>query len=111
MGNSLPIELTLSNTGEREAEEIVQFYLSDLEATVPVPQHNLIGFERVSLPAGASKRVTFTITPEMMALFDNDGKQRLESGAFLVTVGGCSPSNRGLKLGAAKPVSAGFEVE
>jgi beta-glucosidase len=110
-GSSLPIELTLTNTGVREAEEIVQFYLSDLEATVPVPQHNLIGFERVSLPAGASKRVTFTITPEMMALFDDDGKQRLESGAFRVTVGGCSPSDRGLKLGAAKPVSTGFEVE
>ena len=109
-GDSLRIELIVANTGTREAEEVVQFYLSDLEASVPVPLHNLIGFERVSLLAGAKKQVAFTITPEMMMLFDDEGKQRLEPGAFRLTVGGCSPSERGLKLGASKPVSAVFNV-
>lgn len=109
-GESLPVRLTLTNTGSVEAEEVVQFYLSDLEASVPVPQHSLIGFQRVRLAAGQSQELEFSLTPEMMMLFDGDGKQRLEPGEFRLIVGGCSPGKRGQVLGAPEPVSAKFRV-
>jgi beta-glucosidase len=48
-------------------------YLSDLEASVPVPFYSLIGFQRVRLTPGESKTIEFTISPEMMMLFD-DGR-------------------------------------
>jgi beta-glucosidase len=109
-GEALPIRFTLTNTGQVEAEEAVQVYLSDLEASVPVPIHSLIGFQRVRLAPGESRTIEFTISPEMMMLFDDDGGQKLEPGQFRLTVGGCSPGARGVALGAPQPVSAVFTV-
>jgi len=109
-GEALPVRFTLTNTGQVEAEEVAQVYLSDLEASVPVPIHSLIGFQRVRLAPGESKTIVFAITPGMMMLFDDDGRQRLEPGQFRVTVGGCSPGARGVALGAPRPVSAEFAV-
>jgi beta-glucosidase len=109
-GDVLPIRFTLTNTGQVQAEEVAQVYLSHLEASVPVPIHSLIGFQRVPLAPGESRTIEFTITPEMMILFDDHGKQRLEPGQIRVTVGGCSPGTRGAALGAPQPVSAVFTV-
>ena len=109
-GDSFSAAVKVTNMGTMDAEEVVQFYLSDLEATVPVPHFNLVGFERITLKASESRNITFTVTPEMMMLFDLDGKQRLEPGSFRLIAGGCSPSERGLALGASQPVSIDFLV-
>lgn len=111
MGDSLHVSLTLTNRGESASAETAQFYLSDLHASTVVPLHHLIGFERVFLKAGESKRLEFTITPEMMSFYNDDGKLTLEPGQFKLEVGGCSPSERGQALGAPKPVIAMFEVK
>jgi len=109
-GTLLPIRVTLANTGALEAEEVAQFYLSDLEASVAVPLHKLVGFQRVRLAPGESRTLQFTVTPAMMALIDEDGRDRLEPGQFRLIVGGCSPGGRGVALGAPEPVSALFTV-
>ncbi|HVN54444.1 MAG TPA: fibronectin type III-like domain-contianing protein [Anaerolineaceae bacterium] len=85
---------------------MVQCYLSDLEASCPVPRCRLVGFRRVYLRPGESCPVSFQITPEMMALIDEAGEARLEEGRFRLTVGGCSPGERGRALGAPEPLSA-----
>lgn len=110
IGNSLNVSLTLTNCGESDSAEVVQFYLSDLHASTIVPLHHLIGFERVMLKAGESKTLKFTLTPEMMSFYNDDGKLTLEPGEFRLEVGGCSPSKRGQDLGAPKPVTAIFNV-
>jgi beta-glucosidase len=109
-GESLSVSVQVSNTGERAAAEVAQFYLSDLEASAPVPLHHLVGFERVSLQPGESRRLQFTLTPEMMSFFDEDAKLTLEPGDFRLEVGGCSPGQRGQELGAPAPVTALFRV-
>jgi beta-glucosidase len=109
-GEVLPVCLTVTNTGQVDAEEVVQVYLSDLQASVEVPFQSLVAFQRIALKAGESKQVTFSITPQMMMLFDDDGRQKLEPGDFRLTIGGCSPSRRAQELGAAEPVSATFKV-
>ena len=53
----------------------------------------------------------FTITPEMMSFFNDDGKLTLEPGEFHLEIGGCSPSKRGQELGAPNPVTGIFEVK
>jgi beta-glucosidase len=111
MGQSLSIEVTVSNVGEVEGDEVVQCYLSDLEASTPTPIHKLVGFQRITLMPGERRVLTFTITPEMMMLFDEDGQAKLEPGQFRVTVGGCSPGTRGVALGAPQPVSTLFTVQ
>ena len=110
-GDSLNISITLHNSGSRDSAEVVQFYLSDLQASTVVPLHRLIGFERVFLKAGESRSLKFTLTPEMMSFYNDDGKLTLEPGEFRLEVGGCSPGKRGQDLGAPRPVTAVVEVK
>jgi beta-glucosidase len=109
-GAALTLRFTIANAGALEAEEVAQVYLSDLEASAPVPLHKLIGFQRVRLKPGESRALEFTIAPEMLAFVDDDGNPRLEPGQFRVSVGGCSPGARGVALGAPEPVAATFLV-
>ncbi len=110
LGDSLNVSLTLTNCGESDSAEVAQFYLSDLQASTIVPLHHLIGFERLCIKAGESKILKFTITPQMMSFYNDDGKLTLEPGDFRLEVGGCSPSPRGQSIGASKPVTALFNV-
>ena len=110
-GDSLSVSLTLHNRGDRVSAEVIQFYLSDLQASTIVPFHHLVGFERIVLKAGESRAVNFILTPEMMSFYNDDGKLTLEPGQFRLEVGGCSPGKRGQDLGAPKPVTAVFEVK
>jgi beta-glucosidase len=111
LGDSLNVSLTLRNNGASDSAEVAQFYLTDTQASSIVPLHHLIGFERVVLKAGESRELKFTITPEMMSFFNDDGKLTLEPGEFHLEVGGCSPSKRGQELGAPKPVTGIFEIK
>jgi beta-glucosidase len=62
------------------------------------------------LKAGESRVIEFTLTPEAMSFYNDDGKLTLEPGEFRLEVGGCSPGNRGQQLGAPAPLSAIFKV-
>ncbi len=102
--------VTLTNSGDIVGEEVVQVYLSDLVASVTVPFQRLIAFRRVLLAPGESRELAFGITPEMLALVDEEGISHLEPGDFRLTIGGCSPGARGRTLGAPEPVSTIFKV-
>ena len=110
LGDSLSVSVIVQNIGEITASEVIQFYLSDLEASTIVPIQHLIGFKRVMLESGEKQMVEFSITPEMMSFFNDDGKLTLEPGDFRLEVGGCSPGKRGQDLGAPKPVSMNFTI-
>jgi beta-glucosidase len=104
------VAVTVENTGDVAADEVVQFYLSALESRLPAPLSQLIGFQRVGLKPGQGKTIKFAVTPEMLMLFDENGQQKLEPGKFRLTVGSCSPGARGVALGAAEPVSVEFQI-
>jgi len=102
--------ITVENTGSVASDEVVQFYLSALERPQPAPLSQLIGFQRVHLEPGQSQTVKITITPEMLMLYDDDGRQVFQPGKFRLTAGGCSPSTRAIALGAPPPLSLEFTV-
>jgi len=106
----LTISVDVQNTGKMAGEEVVQLYLTDLEASVAVPKCQLRGIQRIHLAPGEKKTVTFTLTPRQMALIDNDGRCILEPGAFKVSVGGCQPDERSKKLGGTF-LTETFEVK
>jgi beta-glucosidase len=108
---SVTAKVNVVNRGNAGAEEVVQLYLTDVEASVPVPFYALKGFRRVMLAPGESREIEFTITPNMMSLFDAQGRETLEAGRFRVTIGGASPGPRSVALGAPKPAQAEFIVE
>lgn len=111
LGDSINVSLAVRNSGESDSVEVAQFYLSDLHASTIVPLQHLVGFERVSLQAGESCTLKFTLTPKMMSFYNDGGELTLEPGEFRLEVGGCSPGKRGQDLGAARPVTAFFEVK
>jgi beta-glucosidase len=110
-GEAVEVTVTVTNQGPVAAEEVVQCYLSDLEASVPVPKHSLTGFQRIRLWEGESRDVTFRITPGMMELVNEQGQRVLEPGRFRVTVGGASPGPRAVALGAPTPATLEYTVQ
>ncbi|MEW5868500.1 MAG: glycoside hydrolase family 3 C-terminal domain-containing protein [Chloroflexota bacterium] len=102
--------VTVENTGTVAADEVVQFYLSTPNGRLSAPFSQLIGFQRIHLEPGQSQTVKITVKPEMLMLFDENGKQVFQPGKFCLMAGGCSPGTRGAALGAAEPTSVEFEI-
>ncbi len=103
-GEEINIEVTISNKGVLAGEEVVQLYVTDLEASVDMPISSLKGFKRVYLESGESKEVSFSVNEKMLQMVNDEGKFILEPGEFKITIGGSSPGSRSLELGAAEPV-------
>jgi len=91
---SVEASVTVRNTGYVDATEVVQLYIRDLVASVSRPVKELKGFERISLKAGESRRVSFTITPDMLKFYNHDLEYVLEPGDFSIMIG---PDSRDLK--------------
>jgi beta-glucosidase len=86
-GGSVQVSLEVQNTGSRSGKEVVQLYLEDVIATVATPVASLRGFQKIELDAGESRTVTFTISPEHLALYDRHLEHVVEPGRFQVMVG------------------------
>ncbi len=91
-----PIEVTLAvrNTGERAGTEVVQLYAQDEVASVARPIQMLVGFARVTLEPGQSKRLAFTVHPSRLAFYDPQMRFVVEPGRFRFTVGASSADIR-----------------
>ena len=79
--------VTVSNTGNYDADEIVQLYIHDLEASISRPVKELKGFRRIHLAKGESMQVSFTITDDMLKFYNQDLDYVLEPGDFEIMIG------------------------
>lgn len=84
----------VTNTGKRAGDEVVQFYIRDMEGTMARPVKELKHFERITLQPGESKDVSFAITPEALKFYDYNLDYVAEPGEFQVMVG---PDSRRLQ--------------
>ncbi|MFW6237723.1 MAG: glycoside hydrolase family 3 C-terminal domain-containing protein [Halanaerobiales bacterium] len=109
-GEELKVTVDVTNTGSRSGDEVVQLYLSDLEASVRVPERELKGVERISLRPDEEKTVSFVLTPEDMSLVNEKGEMVLEPGDFILTVGGQQPDERSTELTGERPLRVEFTV-
>ena len=88
-GQSVPVRVTVQNTGKRAGDEIVQLYVRDLAPKVDRPVRELKGFQRVSLAPGEKKQVTFLLDEGAVAYYNvamkrwksNEGAYQIEIGA------------------------------
>ncbi len=110
-GDDLAVSAVVENVGSQESDDVVQLYLSDLEASTRVPRWSLVGFQRVRAGAGAKVPVRFTVPARRMALIDERGRCLLEPGAYRLFLGGSQPDGRSRALGAAAVVQAEFALE
>ena len=79
--------VTVTNSGSVDGAEVVQLYLRDMVGSVVRPVQELKGFERISLKAGESKTVSFTIDAELLKFYDGNLEYVCEPGDFQVMVG------------------------
>jgi beta-glucosidase len=82
--------VTVTNTGPRPGDEVVQLYVHDVIASVTRPVKQLRAFQRVSLKPGESKIVTLPIGPESLWLIDQHMQRVVEPGDFEILVGDSS---------------------
>ncbi len=90
--------VTVTNTGSREAAEVVQLYIRDIFASVVRPVKELKGFERITLKAGESRKVEFEITPDLLKFYNSSLDFVLEPGDFDIMVGGNSRDVKTVRL-------------
>lgn len=88
-GTRIDVRVTVTNTGERTGDEVVQLYVHDPVASIAQPVRRLRGFERVTLAPGESRELAFTLGADDLGFWTNDqnGRYVIEPGAIDVYAG------------------------
>ncbi|WP_422087137.1 glycoside hydrolase family 3 N-terminal domain-containing protein [Variovorax sp.] len=82
MSDTLRVRATVTNTGQRDAEEVVQLYVAERAASVTRPVRELKDFRKLSIAPGASAQVEFTLTKDDLQFIGRDMKPTVEPGEF-----------------------------
>ena len=84
---SVEASIMVSNTGQRDGDEVVQLYIHQQAASIARPVKELRGFQRIHLKAGEQRRVTFCIDREQLQYQNAQGEPVLEPGIFDIMIG------------------------
>ncbi len=91
-GETLGVDATIRNIGPMRGDAVAELYLKP-EASDVSPSVALKGFQRVSLAAGASRKVHFALDPRMLSEVGADGSRRVQPGRYSLFVGGGQPAD------------------
>lgn len=87
-GESVTVSVDVTNTGERDGEEVVQLYVRDPESNISRPLRELKGFKRIGIKAGQTVVVTMTLNADELTAYDETaGSYEIEPGRFELMVG------------------------
>jgi len=102
-GDKVKVSVTVTNTGKRAGDEIVQLYVRDLVSSVTQPIMKLRKFKRISLAPGRSRTVEFELSVyKDLTFLDENMKLVAEPGWFDIMVGTSSVKYETAKLELAK---------
>lgn len=96
--SAIKASVDITNTGDYDADEVVQLYIRDLVGSVSRPVKELKDFSKINLKKGETKTVTFTIDAEKLKFYNSDLKYVCEPGDFNVMVGPNSNDVQTLKF-------------
>lgn len=99
------ITVAVTNSGARAGDEVVQLYVRPKFSSVVQPVIRLIGFDRLDLKAGQTKKVSFAVGPEQLAIWDRDMKRTVEPGVFEISVGPSSADRQIVELEVIDPTA------
>lgn len=108
--DDLKVTVDVSNTGDDDAEEVFQLYISSPLAGQGDPLYDLKSFSRDIIKAGETKSISFQLTKDSFFQFNEDGEEVIRSGAYKVYVGGALPSKRSMDLGASRHVETSIKI-
>lgn len=90
MNDKLEVRFSVTNTGDYDAEEVVQLYIRDMVGSITRPVKELKDFKKIMLRKGESSQVSFTLDVEDLKFYNSDLQFVAEPGEFKVFVGGNS---------------------
>ena len=90
----LTVSIDITNSGARAGDEVVQLYLHDVQASVTRPVKELKGFQRITLAAGETRTVSFTLDARLLGFYDQRMDFVVEPGVIAVMVGSSSDDIR-----------------
>lgn len=102
-GGTAKVSVDVTNTGNREGDEVPQFYIHQRIASVTQPVMQLRGFQRVTLKQGEKKTVEFTVTPDTLSMLNIDMHRVVEPGVFDMMVGPSSDQTKSIPLTVIGP--------
>ena len=109
IGKTMTVSLKLENISDKNAEEVVQMYVTQPKSDDNNSKFTLKQFKRIFLSPGEKKTITFSLSPQMLESFDINGNSKIEMGTYKITVGNSSPGTRSRQLGATL-LSAEFDA-
>ncbi len=93
MEDSLELSVTITNTGNRAGSEVIQIYSENVKSSVDRPVKELVGFEKVYLEKGQTKKVKATVKSKDLAFYDIETSDwKVEPGDFTLHIGNSSDS-------------------
>ena len=95
---SVRVSVEVTNTGQREGDEVPQLYIHQRVSSVTRPVLALHGFQRVHLKPGEKTTVTFTLTPEDLSIVGDNMRRVVEPGIFDILVGQSSNTELSAQL-------------
>ncbi len=87
-GDKLTVSVSITNTGQRAGDEVVQLYLRDVVASITPPDKRLKRFAKIRLEPGQSRTLSFELERDDLTFIGQNNKPMIEPGDFDVLVGG-----------------------
>jgi beta-glucosidase len=84
------VSFDVTNTGDRDGEEVAQLYLHDVLASIVQPVKQLKHFARVYIKRGETRRIEFGITADDLSMINQNMQNVVEPGDFDVLIGSSS---------------------
>ena len=89
-GEYLNVTVAITNTGQKEGDEVIQLYTRHHEAGVTRPVKELRGFKRITLKPDETKTVEFTLYANQLGYLDKSMRFVLEPGKLELMLGNSS---------------------
>jgi len=109
-GSQVKAKVTVSNTNKRDAEEVVQIYVSRDGRSPDDPLSSLRGFRRIFIPAGKSETVEFELSSSAFETVNAEGESALLPGSYTIIASDAAPVPVAVEKGAPAPVTAKLRI-
>ncbi|HJY27599.1 MAG TPA: glycoside hydrolase family 3 C-terminal domain-containing protein [Pyrinomonadaceae bacterium] len=103
-GDPLAVEVTVTNIGKREGDEVAQVYLS-FPNVAGAPLRALRAFQRIHLKPGEAQKLRFELNERDLSMVSEAGEPIIPEGRYFVSVGGGQPDT------GAATIAGKFEVK
>jgi beta-glucosidase len=110
-GETVKAKVMVTNTGKRDADEVVQIYIAAEKRGVDDPIMSLRAFQRLTIPAGKIADLTFDLPAAAFESVSAAGESVLVPGVYTVTAASSAPVPAALEKGASRPVIAKITVK